>query len=79
MMSDNKTIPCEVIRDLFPSYIDGLTNEVTNREIEAHNADCADCAAILASMKNPQVEPKNISSPPVIPPNQGINATPKTT
>ena len=57
MMSDNKTIPCEVIRDLFPSYIDGLTNEVTNREIEAHNAGCADCAAILASMKNPQVEP----------------------
>ena len=29
-------------------------------------------------MKNPHVDPKNMSSPPVIPPNQGINATPKT-
>ena len=27
-------IPCEIIRDLLPSYIDGLTSDVTNKEIE---------------------------------------------
>ena len=29
-------IPCEMIRDLLPSYIDELTNDVTNKEIEEH-------------------------------------------
>ena len=48
-------IPCEVIRDLFPSYIDELTSEITNKIIEEHNESCPDCSRILASMKDPQV------------------------
>ena len=28
-----KTIPCEVVQDLLPSYIDGLTSDVTNKTI----------------------------------------------
>ena len=27
---------CEIVRDLLPSYIDGLTSSVTNEEIEKH-------------------------------------------
>lgn len=27
---------CEMIRDLLPLYIDGLTSEESNREIEKH-------------------------------------------
>ena len=42
---------CEVIQDLFPSYIDGLTSEKTNAVIEEHLADCEKCRKVLASMK----------------------------
>ena len=49
-------IPCEVIRDLFPSYIDELTSKVTNDIIEEHTKSCSECTRILASMKEPHVE-----------------------
>ncbi len=51
-------LPCEVVKDLFPSYIDELTSEVTNDLIEEHNAECEDCRKTLESMKNPEVEPE---------------------
>ncbi|MBR5339145.1 MAG: DUF4825 domain-containing protein [Lachnospiraceae bacterium] len=44
-------IPCDVIRDLFPSYIDGLTSEASNKEIREHLQECEECRKILASMK----------------------------
>ncbi len=50
-------LPCEVVRDLFPSYIDGLTEEVTNKLIEEHVEECEPCRNILNSMKNPVAEP----------------------
>lgn len=34
---------CEVVKDLLPSYIDGLTSSVTNEEIKEHLDQCADC------------------------------------
>lgn len=43
-------IPCEVIRDLFPSYIDGLTSEVTNEVMEEHLEHCDACARSLEAM-----------------------------
>lgn len=55
MMKHN--IPCEVIQDLFPSYIDGLTSSVTNAEIEAHTKECLSCRAVLNAMQNPDAEP----------------------
>lgn len=42
---------CKIIRDLFPSYIDGLTNETTNQYIEEHLKDCEDCKKALKNMK----------------------------
>ena len=36
-------IPCEVIQDLLPLYVDGLTSEVTGREIEDHLRECEAC------------------------------------
>ncbi len=50
-------LPCEVVRDLFPSYIDELTNEVTNHLIEEHLEKCEECQKILSFMKNPEAEP----------------------
>ncbi|MGN0132514.1 MAG: DUF4825 domain-containing protein [Lachnospiraceae bacterium] len=55
-MMKNK-IPCEVIRDLLPSYIDGLTSDITNAEIKTHMKECASCKDVLDAMKNPDAEP----------------------
>ena len=41
-MTEQK-IPCEIIRDLMPLYLDGLTNEVSGREIERHMEECGEC------------------------------------
>lgn len=43
---------CKIIRDLFPSYIDGLTDEETDQYIEKHLKECEECKEILESMKN---------------------------
>lgn len=42
---------CEIIKDLLPSYIDGLTSNESNSEIEAHLETCQDCKDVLDQMK----------------------------
>ena len=49
-------IPCEMIRDLLPSYIDELTNDVTNKEIEEHIKECCACEKALQEMRAPEIE-----------------------
>ena len=49
-------IPCEVIRDLLPSYADGLTSKVTNQWIENHLSTCEECRQALAAMQAPEPE-----------------------
>lgn len=44
-------IPCELIRDLFPSYIDKLTSDTSNQIIEEHVSECGECSNILNDMK----------------------------
>lgn len=39
----NHKIPCGIIRDVLPSYIDGLTNEETNQLVKEHLEECDDC------------------------------------
>lgn len=50
-------VPCELIRDLFPSYIDELTSEVTNEWIEEHVTECGDCREVLDAMREPGEQP----------------------
>ena len=45
-------MPCNVIRDLFPSYIDKLTSEESNQIVEEHVGECQDCAKILKDMQD---------------------------
>lgn len=52
-------LPCELIRDLFPSYIDGLTSEVTNEAVKEHVSECEGCREILGAMKEPSAEPEH--------------------
>ena len=48
--------PCEIIQDLLPSYIDELTSDVTNREVEAHMEGCEQCRNVFRQMKAPDIE-----------------------
>lgn len=42
---------CGIIRDLLPNYIDKLTGEDSNAEIEKHLAVCADCKKYYQDMR----------------------------
>lgn len=42
---------CAVVKDLFPSYIDRMTSEESNRMIEEHLEKCAECREYLEAMK----------------------------
>ncbi len=42
---------CEIIKDLLPSYIDGLTSAESNAEIEEHLETCEECREALDQMK----------------------------
>jgi hypothetical protein len=42
---------CEIINDLLPSYIDGLTSSESNLEIEEHLNNCPQCEEIFEQMK----------------------------
>ena len=50
-------LPCELIQDLFPSYIDGLTSDVTNKLLEEHVKECSNCCEILEQMQENTAEP----------------------
>ncbi|WP_217591998.1 zf-HC2 domain-containing protein [Cohnella sp. GbtcB17] len=41
---------CEIVQDLLPNYIEGLTSESTNQSIRAHLAGCEECRRALELM-----------------------------
>lgn len=47
-------LTCAVVRDLLPSYVEGLTSEETNEAVDAHLAQCPDCAAQKDAMAAPE-------------------------
>jgi hypothetical protein len=50
----DQKIDCEIVRDLLPSYVDGLTSGTTNKVIEEHMEECASCAEALRRMRAPE-------------------------
>ncbi len=44
-------IPCEIIQDLMPLYVDELTSELSNAEIEKHFKACEPCKERYHCMK----------------------------
>lgn len=52
---------CKVIQDLLPLYIDGLTSEESNKEIEKHLKTCKECRECCQEMKGEIDEPVVIS------------------
>lgn len=50
----NNELKCEIVQDLLPSYVDGLTSDVTNEAINRHVESCGDCRSILERMREPE-------------------------
>lgn len=46
-----KNIPCEVIKDLLPLYVDDICSEKSKRLIEEHLAECEECCKYLEALK----------------------------
>ena len=49
-MKNIPELPCAVVEDLLPAYVEGLTSEETRAAVEAHLASCPACAAKRAAM-----------------------------
>ena len=45
---------CKIVTDLLPSYCDNLTSPESTQLIEAHIAECPDCAGKLGKMRGRQ-------------------------
>ena len=47
---------CSIVKELLPSYQDGLTSEKTSADIREHLAECSECRAYEKeiSQKTPQ-------------------------
>ena len=43
-------LPCGIVQDLLPGYIDDLTSEATNTAVEEHLAHCEACAKMYDEM-----------------------------
>lgn len=52
---------CEMIRDLLPLYIDGLTSEASNQEIEKHLKTCKECRNYYQEMTEELPDPAPMS------------------
>ena len=53
-----RALPCHVVRDLLPAYIENLTAEDTTADIRAHLAGCPDCSAVHAAMTEGEPAPE---------------------
>lgn len=53
-MINNEKNECAVIRDLMPTYADGLASKETKKIVETHIAECEECRNILIIMQEPQ-------------------------
>lgn len=49
-------LPCEIIKDLLPTYIDGLESDVTKEAVEEHLRECKECSVLCENMKKEYVQ-----------------------
>lgn len=49
-------LPCSVVQDLLPNYIEHCTSEETNKEMEEHLKECDACRKLYEEMENPVEE-----------------------
>lgn len=46
-----RQIDCEIIKDVMPLYLDGLSGDVTNEIIEIHLKECEKCRSVYEKLK----------------------------
>ncbi|MBP3041566.1 zf-HC2 domain-containing protein [Bacillaceae bacterium Marseille-Q3522] len=49
---------CQIVRYLFPAYVDELTSNESNQLIESHIQECESCRKLLNQMKKKVNVPK---------------------
>ncbi|MGN0384417.1 MAG: DUF4825 domain-containing protein [Lachnospiraceae bacterium] len=54
--TDVNNLPCELIEDLLPMYVDELTSPITNQAVEEHIGACENCNRKYKLMKHPVSE-----------------------
>lgn len=47
-----KSIECDIIQDLLPSYSDKISSKATNKLVEEHLKQCENCKTVLKNMNN---------------------------
>lgn len=55
MMTDKK-LPCDVVQDLLPLYVDGVCSADSRQLVDAHLAECDDCRRVLANLQESETE-----------------------
>ncbi len=48
-------LECDVIRDLLPSYVDGICSEASKRHIEEHIAECEECDRLMRKLRDTEI------------------------
>ena len=46
-------LKCYIVKDLLPSYVDGMLGKETKDEVEQHLKECNDCRTDYEKMKSP--------------------------
>lgn len=49
-----KEMTCGIVRDLLPSYDEGLLAEGTSQEVKAHLEQCGDCGRFYINLQSKQ-------------------------
>ena len=49
-------VNCDIVRDLLPSYLDGICSESSRKAVEQHTSECRECRASLERLKNVETE-----------------------
>lgn len=57
----NRELPCEIVKDLLPLYVDGMISDVSKKSIEEHLEHCKDCTEMYQNMNFSLKEEKHPS------------------
>ncbi|SDH72973.1 Putative zinc-finger [Pseudobutyrivibrio sp. 49] len=55
---EKNNIPCKIIEDLLPSYMDEILSEDVNEAVQIHLESCESCRKRLSELKLENVEEK---------------------
>lgn len=58
-------LPCCVVKDLLPLYIEDIELEETKKHIMEHLAECVACQAYSEQLKSPNISPAQFDVPPL--------------